>query len=508
MEWFDKKVSSNLYLPLSAHKNWTTSTTNKHFKHDKYCYSKPNVKIKSSETIKKVKKEINYTDKIKKIQEQLNNETDEDIIKKLNTKIKSYNTKLNKQTNNKNKITKIYTVSIPFNNTQKQTLRKWFSECLKIYNACIDYNNKNKNDNNVYEYTKLKLLIFEILYKNSKKPVPYDTLTDEVRLFCCNLKSCLSNKKAGNIDRFELKYRHSKLIQSIFISKKSITKSGIFPTILKSIDNWENIYKSIVESIGNIDCDCRLVYDKVLNKFLLKIPYNIECTSNNDKQEIVSLDPGEKIFITYYSLDNCGRLGHDIRIPILEQEKKIRRFQRILGRNKNKSRKKLRNKTKIKNKIQRKHRKITNIVKELHNQTANYLTKTYKTILIPTFETKNMVNTKDKLVRTRREILKSCNSLETIKVYKRKSRLNSRVKFCLMSLSHYKFRQHLSNKCQEQGCKLLIVDESYTSQCCGNCGKLDSNYNNRVKKCSHCSYEIDRDVNGARNILIKNWTIL
>jgi hypothetical protein len=131
MDWFDKKVSNNLYLPLSAHKNWSTSTINKHFKHDTFCYTKPNVKIKNTEIIKKEKKQINYNEKIKQVQQQLENETDEDIIKKLNTKIKSYTTKLNKQTNNVNKITKIHTISIPFNNSQKQILKKMVYRMFK-----------------------------------------------------------------------------------------------------------------------------------------------------------------------------------------------------------------------------------------------------------------------------------------------------------------------------------------------------------------------------------------
>lgn len=36
------------------------------------------------------------------------------------------------------------------------------------------------------------------------------------------------------------------------------------------------------------------------------------------------------------------------------------------------------------------------------------------------------------------------------------------------------------------------------------CGSLSKNFNGREKLCDKCGYKINRDVNGARNILLKN----
>jgi transposase len=95
-----------------------------------------------------------------------------------------------------------------------------------------------------------------------------------------------------------------------------------------------------------------------------------------------------------------------------------------------------------------------------------------------------------------------------LKLYKkeitRRSRLNKRVKFVMQMLSHYKFRQHLRNKCNEYGCEMIIVTEEYTSKTCTNCGKIENNFIKREKKCSNCNYRINRDIGGARNIFIKN----
>jgi len=97
---------------------------------------------------------------------------------------------------------------------------------------------------------------------------------------------------------------------------------------------------------------------------------------------------------------------------------------------------------------------------------------------------------------------------DVMKIYRkkvtRKSKLNKRVKFVLQMLSHYSFRQHLNNKCIEYGCHMEIVTEEFTSKTCTKCGQIEDKFNKRTKKCSHCNYTINRDIGGARNILIKN----
>jgi transposase len=62
-------------------------------------------------------------------------------------------------------------------------------------------------------------------------------------------------------------------------------------------------------------------------------------------------------------------------------------------------------------------------------------------------------------------------------------------------------------KTQQRGRWVHEVSEHYTSKCCGKCGILDCNlggkkiYNCTSKK---CDFVLDRDFNGARNILIMN----
>ena len=48
------------------------------------------------------------------------------------------------------------------------------------------------------------------------------------------------------------------------------------------------------------------------------------------------------------------------------------------------------------------------------------------------------------------------------------------------------------------------MTEECTSITCSKCGKISTKYEKRVKNCENCKLKIDRDINGSRNILIKN----
>ena len=72
------------------------------------------------------------------------------------------------------------------------------------------------------------------------------------------------------------------------------------------------------------------------------------------------------------------------------------------------------------------------------------------------------------------------------------------------SFGYFKFRERLENKCKLLGKRLVIVNEYYTSKSCCSCGIINHNLgSNKVLKCLNCDLEIDRDINGSINILLK-----
>ena len=132
--------------------------------------------------------------------------------------------------------------------------------------------------------------------------------------------------------------------------------------------------------------------------------------------------------------------------------------------------------SKRKKRIKIVRQKIKNCVDELHWQTVNHLTKNYKRILLPHFESQKMS-------------MKSHNK-------------NLNRDFNI--LSHYKFKQRLYYKSIVNGTKVYDVSEEYTTKTCTNCGNINNVGSNKEIFCDKCYIIIKRDYNGARNILLKH----
>ena len=166
---------------------------------------------------------------------------------------------------------------------------------------------------------------------------------------------------------------------------------------------------------SKIACNCKLTYNKPTKNFYLYIPQYIVCKQpDNNRKPVCGLDPGEKVFMAYFSLDHYGLIGNDIRKRILEIQSKIKHYQRLLtqttvGKNKvNKKNKKGKpiKRWKIKKKINKLYIKIKGIVNELHKKTALFLCRNYSTILIPEFKTRGMVANKTKTQRSEENLWK------------------------------------------------------------------------------------------------------
>ena len=136
---------------------------------------------------------------------------------------------------------------------------------------------------------------------------------------------------------------------------------------------------------------------------------------------------------------------------------------------------------KMKRVLSRLRNRIHHLVDEVHWKCIHFLVTHFKNIIIPPFNTSQMVKR-----GSRRIVSKTARQM--------------------LCWRHYTFRRRLINKVKLlRDTQVYVRGEEYTTKACSNCLQLHHKIGgNKRFKCPHCSVVVDRDVNGSRNIFIKN----
>lgn len=220
-----------------------------------------------------------------------------------------------------------------------------------------------------------------------------------------------------------------------------------------------------------------------LGHYYFCIPRQVPIRSENQAPKsvhgVVSLDPGVRTFQTAY--DSEGRVcewGKDDMKQIFKLCKFADELQSRIDQEKG------RRKYRMRLAWHRMLDRIRNLVDEVHKKAASWLCENYKVILIPTFESSKMVK-------------------------RGKRKIKSKTARSMVTWSHYRFRQRVIEKSELfPWCQVIECIEPYTSKTCGNCGVVNVKLGgSKVFKCNPCGYKVDRDINGARNILIRYLTV-
>jgi putative transposase len=128
----------------------------------------------------------------------------------------------------------------------------------------------------------------------------------------------------------------------------------------------------------------------------------------------------------------------------------------------------------------RMRQKIRDLVDDLQHRVAKWLCQEHDVVLLPEFETQRMIR-------------------------RGQRRLRSKTVRAMVTWAHYRFRQRLVAKAREYaGCRVILVDEAYTSKTCGRCGHIHRGLGgSKVFRCPRCGLVADRDLHAARNILLR-----
>jgi transposase len=311
---------------------------------------------------------------------------------------------------------------------------------------------------------------------------PYDIRDNAVRELVKNFKT---NMKTGH--KFELQYKSRKNSTSIQLRRRDFSKSPKNKTPRKN----SNIRKIKVKTKCKTYCGFlsqldihdknpinleQWTHDPLINMnhntFTLVIPYDLKRSESQVPQRIISIDPGVRTFLTGYCPDgNVYYVGNDdigiLRRLLYYKDKLQGKVALHQHRNKNRIRKALWSAS----------ARIKNLVDDCHKKTAHWLCENFDWIVLPRLNTNQFCRKK-----------MSGYNKNSLKVWR-----------------HCSFIERLKMKLREYpNSHLIIPTEEYTSKTCGHCGNINIHLGcSRNYHCPSCDRELNRDVNGAFNILLK-----
>ena len=191
--------------------------------------------------------------------------------------------------------------------------------------------------------------------------------------------------------------------------------------------------------------------------------------------KIASIDPGLRKFLSLYSPDGeCSHIGTDCRERLWSHLQDLDRYDELLCREMNKKKR-----CHLQRKKRAVYRKMSDLKDELHRKTINHLVSEYGTIVLGKLTISDLIKREKRFLRT-----KEVRSI--------------------LGLSHYQFRTRLEHRCLEMGVNYHLANEAWTSKTCTGCGVKNYQLGGSEHFSCACGVNIDRDLNGARNILLKS----
>lgn len=349
-------------------------------------------------------------------------------------------------------------------------MKQWMGTRRFIYNRVLNTIKKGEEKPNFYSLrnkfvTSKNNPDIEKWQLDTPKDIRASAIRDMVKAY----KTAFSQLKNKQINHFSVNFCSKKDSPSIEIPKTAIKQNNGNIYIYNSkkyMPSQIRVSSKQRKIKFNIEYDCRLQVKH--NKWFLLVPVKIESrVGSRKRKEWCSLDPGIRSFQTLYSEETViqFKINKDL---VKKLQSKMDMFKSLRARNIIKKRAFKRRERSI-------YFRLNNLIDDLHHKTCDFLTKTFKHIILPSFESQEMVK-KNKVKCVNRDLLQ---------------------------LKHFLFQQRLKSKCDSRNCSLDICTEEYTSKTCGVCGRLNNVGGKDVYSCSKCLLIIDRDVNGARNIAIK-----
>ena len=367
-----------------------------------------------------------------------------------------------------------------------ETLRKVLGTVRWTYNQCVAHLRQNP------KVRPTKKLLRSLFVNNDSETVcgnpwlletGYDIRDDSIKDLLTALKGNKTKITNKTQTHFQMRFRCKKkqrsetfYLRSRWIVRKENTIVVSLPKVKKPLTFWvgKNAWK------GPILMDCKFQRTWT-GEYYLCVPYAYGVDNQDPVPQqnlrVCSLDPGVRTFQTVFdATEGCayevapGDMRRIVRLCVCLDKLCSKRDKATQAKKR----------YSYKRAARRLISKIQNLVNEVHRQLAKHLASHYDLILIPKFEVSQMIK-------------------------KANRKLASKTVRQMTGWAHYRFRQRLLFKCRQYRTKVAVVDEAWTSKTCSECGSLHHKLgSNKVFSCPQCKATMDRDVNGAKNIFLKN----
>lgn len=304
---------------------------------------------------------------------------------------------------------------------------------------------------------------------------PKDIRSIAVSDVCDAHKTGFANLKLGNIKYFKIHFKKKTCPDKCIGVSKSLVKNRkgvirIAPSFFEGRGGCEfKMGKKTIKKYRDLEFehDMRMVKQKYSYWLLVPIPQETNNPKPSTPYSYCGIDPGVRTFMTVFETNDCIEYQHNE-----DALKKLNaKHNVLLNRKKNN----IFEKRALKRKLNKIESRKSNLIDELQWKVIHDILNINDVVFYGDIKSHNISKKSNNRVLNR-----SFNDLK-----------------------FYKFKQRLLFKATEKNKLVISVNEAFTSQTCSFCGKMYKPGCSKVYDCTHCHKRMDRDINAAKNILMK-----